>query len=169
MERNPTIGKHASRVAATVFVLGALLAASTADARLPGYSDWVYDTKVPSGGTVFRAMVEFNGKGSGFIYSVDAVLVHGRCKTTKGRVFTEMLVGGGNGSYPGGPFNIPIKPNGRYSGAKHVINDTGTMTLKGVFTGTKMSGTVTLHVHNSAWGDCRATGKFAHVQGVRIA
>jgi hypothetical protein len=32
-----------------------------------------------------------------------------------------------------------------------------------------MSGTVTLHMHDPAWGDCRGTAKFVRINGVRVA
>jgi hypothetical protein len=67
-----------------------------------------------------------------------------------------------------GSLMIPVRSDGRFSGTAKVINDKGTATITGRINGTKMTGTVRLHVHSVAWGDCKGGGKMVHLRGYRI-
>jgi len=156
-----------------------MLVASSAGARLPGASDWNYD--VPTGtaisqsdqrnGALVSAYVRFSGDGRGFIYAFDVTIYRGTCKKG-GQVQTDTPIGGTRAGGPDGPghLRIPIRSDGRFSGRANVINDKGVATIKGqiIDGGARMTGTVTAHVHNSAWGDCTGSGKIVHAKGTRI-
>ncbi len=177
MQRKQTIGKQASRLAATLAALAALLAASAAGAGLPKVGDWIYD--IPTGTvfgrserhpTSFRAYVEFSGNGTGFVYAFDAIVGDGTC-TKNGRRIKKPVGGATRSDGPDTPGHlaIPIRRDGHFSGRANVIDDKEAATVKGQINGTKLTGTVKLHVRNAVWGDCQGTGKIVHIKGVRVA
>ena len=179
MTRRPrTTVRTAGGVSAIALAIS-MLVASSAGARLPGASDWNYD--VPTGtaisqsdqrnGALVSAYVRFSGDGRGFIYAFDVTIYRGTCKKG-GQVQTDTPIGGTRAGGPDGPghLRIPIRSDGRFSGRANVINDKGVATIKGqiIDGGARMTGTVTAHVHNSAWGDCTGSGKIVHAKGTRI-
>jgi hypothetical protein len=154
-----------------VSALVALLATSTALAgKLPGTGDWLYDStstmKSAAGYVVFKAYVHVDG-GKASVYSFDAIVLGGTCKMKNGKIVRDSLVGGSVVRT-----QIAVRPDGSFSGTRTALGDSGgkgTLTVKGVITGARITGTVTAHMHDPNWGDCRGTGKFVRAKGVRIA
>jgi hypothetical protein len=149
-----------------------------AGAGLPKQGDWIYDVptgtvfgKTETAPTSFSAYVEFRGDGTGFIYSF-SVITFGSCTQKNGRV-THSSMGASTPSVraPGAPgtLKIPVRRDGRFSGTAKVIDDKGTAAITGRIIGTKMTGTVRVHVHNSVWGDCKGGGKMVHLHGYKVA
>jgi hypothetical protein len=161
-----------------ISAVAALLVTSVAGAGLPKQGDWIYD--IPTGTvfgksetapTTFRAYVHFSGDGTGFIYSF-SVITHGTCKQRNGQLRAQIMGGDTPSSaVPGAPgtLKIPVRADGRFSGTAKVINDKGTATVTGRIIGTKMTGTVRVHVHNVVWGDCKGAGKLVHLHGYKVA
>jgi hypothetical protein len=172
------LGTRTTAFLTALSVFAALLAASVAVAGLPKDGDWIYD--VPTGTvfgksetspTSFSAHVEFTGDGRGFIYAF-SVVTHGTCKQKNGQLRAQIMGGDTLSSrVPGAPgtLRIPVRPDGRFSGTAKVINDKGTAAVTGRINGTKMTGTVKVHVHSAAWGDCKGAGKMVHLHGYRVA
>jgi hypothetical protein len=180
MTRRPRTKVRIAGGAAAIVVVISMLAASAADARLPGASNWSYD--IPTGtfisqsefahGASFNALVAFPGDGTGFIYSFGITIYRSTCKKD-GRSYSSTLIGGYRAGGPDGPghLEIPIRSDGRFSGRANVIDDKGVATIKGQISagGKRMTGTVTLRTHNDVWGDCKGSGKILHAKGVRVA
>jgi hypothetical protein len=152
-------------------VLIALTAASAALAgKLPGDGDWSYDSasnmKSAPGYVVFKAYLRVDA-GKASVYSLSAIVLGGTCKMKNGTIVKDSLVGGDVVRT-----QIAVKPDGSFVGTRTARGDTGgkgSLTVRGVFTGARVSGTVTAHMHDPNWGDCRGTGKFVRAKGVRIA
>jgi hypothetical protein len=163
----------ASRTKAVLAVsaLVTLLATSAALAgKPPGPGDWLYDStptmKSVAGYAVFKAYLRVDG-GKASVYSLDAIVLGGICKMKNGKLVPGSLVGGSVVRT-----QVAVKADGTFSGTRTALGDSGgkgTLTVKGVFTGARLTGTVTAHMHDPNWGDCRGTGKFVRVKGVRIA
>jgi hypothetical protein len=146
-----------------------LTAVQPATSKLPAAGDWRYD-QVPTSNTkgeyaVFDTYLHvIPGKSS--VYSFSVIVIGGTCKKG-GRTRTGSLVGGSSARTL-----IPVKSDGSFSGTRSAVGDEagskGTVRFKGVFTGVRVSGTVTAHMHYPVWGDCLGTAKFRG-KGVRIA
>jgi hypothetical protein len=160
-----------TKAALAVSLLGALLVTSVAVAgKLPGQGDWLYDSaptmKSTAGYVVFKAYLRVGDAGKASVYSFDAVVLGGTCTMKNGKIVHDSLVGGNVVKT-----QIPVRAGGSFAGTRTAVGDTGgkgTLTVKGVFTGTRVSGTVTAHMHDPNWGDCKGTGKFVRATGVRI-
>ena len=161
-----------------ISAVAALLVTSVAGAGLPKQGYWIYDiptgtvfAKSETAPTSFSAYVEFRGDGTGFIYPF-SVITNGTCKQKNGHLRSQIM-GGATPSTrdPDAPgtLKIPVRPDGRFSGTAKVIDDKGTATIAGRIIGTKMTGTVSVHVHNVVWGDCKGGGKMVHLRGHRVA
>ena len=139
-----------------------------AASKLPAAGDWRYDqvsTRATGTYAVFDVYLHaIPGKSS--VYSFSVIVVGGTCKRG-GRTFTGSLVGGSSAST-----KIAVKPDGSFSGTRSAVGDEtgskGTVRFKGVFDGTRVSGTVTAHMHYPVLGDCQGTNTFRG-KGVRIA
>jgi hypothetical protein len=173
---NPRLGKRITGLLIAIAAIAALLGASVAGAGLPKEGDWIYDIptgtvfgKTETAPTIFSAYVEFSGDGTGFIYAF-SVVTHGTC-TKNGHVRAQIMGGDTPSSRgPGTPgsLKIPVRPDGRFSGTAKVINDKGTATVTGRIVGTKMTGSVKVHVRNVTWGDCKGAGKLVHLHGYPV-
>jgi hypothetical protein len=154
-----------------VSALVALPIASAASVgKLPAEGVWLYDTssnmKSAAGYVVFKAYLRVEA-GKTSVYSFDAVVLGGVCKMKSGKIVRDSLVGGSVVRT-----HIPVRADGSFSGTRTAVGDTGgkgTLTVKGVFTGARVSGTVTAHMHDPNWGDCKGTGKVVRAKGMRIA
>jgi|GEM_PF-6923569 len=156
--------------ALAVSALATLLVASAALAgKLPAKGIWFYDNtptmKTTAGYVEFKAYLRvITGKSS--IYSFDAVVIGGTCTMKNGRTVPDSLVGGSVVKTL-----IPVKPNGSFSATRTAVGDTGgkgTLIVKGVVNGIYVTGTVTAHMHDPNWGDCKGTGKFVRAKGTQI-
>ena len=167
--------KRVSRSVGAVAALSALLAVSAAVAapagKLPKEGAWFYDStgSMSQRDALFLAYVNVSAvPGKSFIYHL-AVTVIGPCKGKDGRIGRDNFVGGATDT--GRSIKIPIKPDGRFSATFKLIGDTGgpgTGTVKGVFNGIRVSGTVTAHMHDPNYGDCKGTGRFVRAKGTPI-
>jgi hypothetical protein len=136
--------------------------------KLPAVGIWSYDhgpnLKATGAYAIFQAYLNVS-PGKYDIYGFSVVAVGGTCKKD-GRTDTGQLVGGSVTHT-----RIAVKPNGSFSATRNAVGDEtgskGTVRLKGVFNGVRVSGTATVHMHFPVLGDCQGTGKFVS-RGVRI-
>jgi hypothetical protein len=144
--------------------------AAASASKLPAEGIWSYDNtatvKPTEGNAVFRAYLRvIPGKSN--IYSLSGAVLGGTCKRKDGRTLPA-----GGMAYSAVRTIIPVKPNGSFSATRNALGDAagvkGTVTVKGVFAGTHVSGTITAHLLNPVYGDCKATGKFFRAKGVQI-
>lgn len=156
--------------ALAVSALAALFVASaTLAGKLPAEGIWLYDNtpsmKTTAGYVEFQAYLRvISGKST--IYSFTAVVIGGTCKQKNGKTVPDSLVGGQVLKTL-----IPVKPNGNFSATRTAVGDTGgkgTLIVKAVVNGTSMTGTVTAHMHDPVWGDCKGAGKFVRAKGTQI-
>jgi hypothetical protein len=155
--------------ALAVSAVPALVPSSALAGKLPKQGIWFYDStptmKVTAGYVEFRAYLRV-GTGKSSIYSFDAVVIGGTCKMTNGRSVPDSLVGGNVLKTL-----VPVKPDGSFSAMRSAVGDTGgkgTLIVRGVITGAHVTGSVTAHMHDPNWGDCRGTGKFVLAKGNQI-
>ena len=134
---------------------------------LPATGTWLYDTpSSKAGNTTFQAYVNVEPAASD-IYAFNGILLGGRCRK-------------GGHSRPAGSIGysaaktkkISVGPDGRFAATRRVVGDAtgvkGSVRLKGVVDGSRMSGTVKVHMHNPVFGDCRGKGKFSRAKGELI-
>jgi hypothetical protein len=143
-----------------------LAAAGAHAGKLPAQEgDWLYDApsafKVTDKLALFRAYVHVTSDAPG-IYGMDGTLFGGVCKKNGqarkqpivwAALHLRVLVG--------------VKADGSFSGTRSVIGDAtgtkGSVTVKGVFNGKHVTGTVVEHLHDPNWGACSGTGKFSSI------
>jgi hypothetical protein len=145
-------------------------AAAPANRNLPAEGIWSYDNiatvKSAEGNAIFNAYLRvIPGKSN--IYSLKGAVLGGTCKRKDGRTLPA-----GGIAYSAVRTLISVKPDGSFSATRNALGDAagakGTVTVKGVFDGTHVSGTITAHMHNLVYGDCKGTGKFFRAKGVQI-
>src|SRR4051794_3925633 len=155
------------RLLALFFLAMSLLVSVALAGKLPGEGVWIYDNgdtvTAKDGRAIFRAYVRVEAKGTS-IFSVDGILFGGKCRK-------------GGRSNPAGSMaydlaskpEIRVHPDGSFSATRKAVGDAtgvkGKVKVKGVFNGTRVSGRVTVHLHNPNFGDCRGRGKFAGAKG----
>jgi hypothetical protein len=153
-----------------VSALAGVLAATAASAgRLPADGTWVYNNgdnvRPADGNAIFRAYLSvIAGKSS--ITSLDGIVFGGKCKK-RGRTRSAGAI-----AYSAIPTLISVKPDGSFSAIRKARGDAtgvkGTVRVKGVFTGTHVSGTVTAHLHDPNFGDCKGTGRFSRDKATQV-
>jgi hypothetical protein len=170
--RGHPILRRAGRVALAVSVVLALVAATAALAgRLPAQGTWRYDNtatlKSVEGTAQFRVFVHVLASKAN-IYSLDGIVIGGTCKGKDGETHSA-----GATAFSAVRTLVSVKRDGSFSAARNVVGDAtgvkGTAKVKGVFNGAYVSGTVSVHMRNPIFGDCKATGKFVRAKGERIA
>jgi hypothetical protein len=147
-------------------VAGGLLAAATASGALPAPGVWIYDNHETAGGkpgsAIFRAYVKVGPTPN--IYSIDGILIGGKCRK---RGHTQPA--GSIGYSAVNTRRIPVAADGKFAATRKAVGDAtgvkGAIKVKGVIDGKRMSGTISVHLHNPVFGDCRGHGRFARAKG----
>jgi hypothetical protein len=157
--------------ALAVSALGCLVGASIAFAgTLPAPGVWIYDNgdtvNAKPGNAIFRAYVRVGPTASN-IYSIDGILIGGKCRK-RGRTRDA----GSIGYSAVNTKKIPLGADGKFSATRKAVGDAtgvkGSIKVKGVITGTKMSGRVKVHLHNPVFGDCHGRGKFSRAKAEQV-
>ena len=147
-----------------------LVAAAAFAGTLPAAGTWVYDNsatvKSTPGHASITAYVRISDSERS-VTSFDGIVIGGKCRK------------GGHVS-PAGTIGFSMKKNkvieigtsGRFSATRKAVGDAtgvkGSVKVKGVIEGTKLSGKVTAHLHNPNFGDCRGSGKFSRAKGEQV-
>jgi hypothetical protein len=148
---------------ALAFPLGA--SAASAGKLPPQQGAWKYDApasyRITDRLALFRAYVKVTPDKPN-IYAMDGTVFGGVC-TKGGRTVKQPIVWAALHLR----VVVPIKPDGSFAGTRSVVGDAtgtrGTISAKGVFNGTRVTGTVAEHLHDPDWGECTGTGKFVSV------
>lgn len=145
--------------------IAALIAAAVAVAgSLPGQGPWYYNHDIGAskrGRAQMQLSLSVQSDGA-FVGQIQVVFIGGKC-TKHGRTRRAGLV-----SFSEGAGTPPIRVNADASFSARFrvdnLNDEtghGTASIRGVFNGTRVSGTVKVsHLRDRIFGTCRATGKF---------
>jgi hypothetical protein len=156
-------------LATPIVVLGLafpLVASGALAGKLPPQQGtWRYDApasfRITNQLALFRAYVKVVPSRPN-IYAMDGTVFGGVC-TKGGRTVKQPIVWAA--LHP--RLVIPVKPDGSFAGTRSVVGDAtgtkGTVSVKGVFNGTHVTGTVNEHLHDPNWGECIGTGKFTSV------
>jgi hypothetical protein len=151
--------------------LACLLGASIAFAgTLPAAGVWIYDNgdtvSAKPGNAIFKAYLRVTPTGSR-IESIDGILIGGKCRKN-GRTQDAGTIG------YSAVKKIPIHVNadGTFAATRKAVGDAtgvkGKLRAKGTFTRNRVSGRVTVHLHNPNFGDCRGSGKFSRAKGEQV-
>lgn len=131
---------------------------------LPGMGGWYYNHDIGSGRAGRAEMqLSLNVRSDGAsVGGIQAVIIGGKCRK-HGRTRRAGLV---SVSESAGTPPIPVKPDASFSATFRVdnLNDSvghGTASIKGVFHGTRVSGTIkVMRLHDAIFGTCKGTGRF---------
>jgi hypothetical protein len=148
---------------------GVLVASAASAGKLPADGIWVYNNgdnvRPTDGNAIFRAYLTV-AAGKSNITSLDGIVFGGKCKK-RGRTRPA-----GSIAYSAIPTLISVKPDGSFSATRKARGDAtgvkGTVKVKGVFNGNRVSGTVTAHMHDPNFGDCTGTGRFSRDQATQV-
>src|SRR4051812_40923709 len=152
-------------------VLAGLIAAAIASAgRVPAPGIWTYDNgdrvTATAGHAIFRAFLRVTPAGSS-IFSLDGIVIGGKCRK-HGRTSPAGAIGYSAVNTK----KIAVHADGSFSATRKAVGDAtgvkGTVKVKGVFNGTRVSGKVTAHLRNPNFGDCRGSGRFSRAKGERV-
>jgi hypothetical protein len=155
---------------ATTVAAGLVVTAIAFAGALPAPGTWEYDNQATvnakPGNATFRAYVHVAPPASN-IYSVDGILIGGKCRKG-GRTSPAGTIG-----YSAiNTKKIPVGTDGKFAATRKARGDAtgvkGKIRVKGLFSGKRVSGRVTVHLHNPVFGDCRGSGKFKRAKGEEI-
>lgn len=138
---------------------------------LPGAGVWFFDNtanvNTADGHAIFRAYLRIDPARPTTLYSFDATVFGAKCKKN-GRTLVQPIALASKANKA----NVTVRPDGTFAATRKVTGDAlhvyGTATVRGTFTGARLSGKVVAHLHNPIWGDCRGTGRFSRAQGKLI-